>query len=95
MSHPICKVFSCINVLKVLPSKFCDICEFNYEIHKYATRFATAIHFPKDRTLAFLHNIRFSGPKLWNEFPDSINKSPSLNNFSLKLKQHFLSRYCS
>ena len=53
-----------------LPDKFCDLFEFNYEIHKCDTRLATNIHFPKYRTLAFQHDIRFSGTKLWNDLPD-------------------------
>ena len=86
-------MYKCIN--RLLPSKFCDVFEFKYEIYNYGSGFTTDLHFPKHRTFAFQHNIRFSGTQLWNYLPDDILKSQSSNNFLLKLKQYFLFRYCT
>ena len=65
-------MYKCIN--RLLPSKFCDVFEFKYEIYNYGSGFTTDLHFPKHRTFAFQHNIRISGPKLWNELKDSMKE---------------------
>ena len=36
------------------------------------------------------HFIRLSGPKLWQDLPDSITSKPSLKSFSNALKNYFI-----
>ena len=80
-------MYRCTNNL--FPDEFCNLFQLNSAIHKYETRHANYIHLPKHRTLLFQHNIRYSGPKLWNIIPDTIKYSISLASFSRRMKKIF------
>ena len=64
--------------------------------HTYNTRLASksSFVFPKVRTSYGKFNIRFLGPKIWNEIEESL-KTLSFRSFKRQLKAHFLSLYNS
>ncbi len=62
--------------------------------HQYATRLASKSTFslPKIRTNYGKFNIKFIGPKTWNDINESL-KSFSKLSFKRKLKQQIISGY--
>ena len=64
--------------------------------HTHNTRLASKSFFvfPKVRTNYGKFNIRFLGPKIWNEIEESL-KTLSFCSFKRELKAHFLTLYNS
>ena len=64
------------------------------QVHSYNTRLAVkqTYYLPNARTNYGLFNIRFKGPKVWNDLDENI-KGFSLPAFKNKLKQSFLESY--
>ena len=62
--------------------------------HNVNTRFASrsTFYLPKIRTNYGKFNIRFNGPKLWNELDERF-KSRTSNQFKKELTSHFTSLY--
>ena len=66
------------------------------KVHTYNTPLVSksTFVFPKVRTNYGKFNIRFLGPKVWNETEESL-KTLSFRSFKRELKAHFLSLYNS
>ena len=77
----------------ILPIQFCNIFKSNYYFHNYSTRNSSDIHIPTHKTNYFQHNVRFTGPKLWNSLPPHIDNLVSKRKFSKQLKKHFFIDY--
>jgi len=63
-------------------------------IRNVRTRFAirSSFYLPKIRTNYGRFNIRYNGPKLWNELDEKF-KSLSSNVFKKELTSHFINLY--
>ena len=70
-----------------LPDEMCTLFDLNCNVHNYSTRSRELIHIPKYKKRIFQFNIRYTGPKLWNDLPDPIKKSLSVSSLKFKLKQ--------
>ena len=70
-----------------LPTHLSNIFKLNYSIHNYSTRNSSDIHIPTHKTNYFQHNIRFTGPKLWNSLPPHVVNTASKRTFSNQLKK--------
>ena len=44
---------------------------------------------PLRKTNMGINSISYLGPSLWNKLPEKIKRSPSLNVFKHKVKEHF------
>ena len=78
----------------LLPSAFnCFFMKISH-VHSYNTRLALkqTYYLPNARTNYGMFNIRFKGPKVWNDLDENI-KGFSLSAFKNKLKQNFLESY--
>lgn len=78
----------------LLPSAFnCFFMKIS-QVHSYNTRLAVkqTYYLPNARTNYGMFNIRFKGPKVWNDLDENI-KGFSLPSFKNKLKQSFLESY--
>ena len=78
----------------LLPSAFnCFFMKISH-VHSYNTRLAVkqTYYLPNARTNYGMFNIRFKGPKVWNDLDENI-KGFSLSAFKNKLKQNFLESY--
>ena len=78
----------------LLPSAFnCFFMKISH-VHSYNTRLAVkqTYYLPNARTNYGMFNIRFKGPKVWNDLDENI-KGFSLSAFKNKLKQSFLESY--
>ena len=62
--------------------------------HNYSTRLAlkSTFAFPKIRTNFGKFNIRYFGPKIWNEIEEQL-KTLSFRCFKRELKERFLAKY--
>ena len=78
---------------KMLPTSLLQHFCFNDSFHSYQTRNAMNYHIPKARTSVFQKSIFFNGPKIWNDLPEMIKNSPSLNLFKRRYKQYLLATY--
>ena len=70
------------------PRRLCEIFNNVNEIHNYNLRGSlTKLYIPKPKTKTeFLKNsFGYTGAKLWNQIPEEICKSSSLNWFCNKL----------
>ena len=79
--------------INATPTVFKGMFQKNNVIHNYSTRQANDFHLPKNRTNFGNKTFKFSGPKLWNSFDDSIKQAPNFNRFKCKLKRMFLEMY--
>ena len=62
-------------------------------MHNVRTRFTTwSFYLSKIRTYYGKFNIRYNGPKLWNELDEKF-KSLSSNAFKKELTSHFINLY--
>ena len=78
----------------LLPSAFnCFFMKISH-VHSYNTCLAVkqTYYLPNARTNYGMFNIRFKGPKVWNDLDENI-KGFSLSAFKNKLKQNFLESY--
>ena len=62
----------------------------NSDIHNYNTRSSTLFNQSKCRTNRFKNSITYRGPKVWNELPEYIRYSPTLNVFKKQAKIYFV-----
>ena len=76
-----------------LPDDMCNLFDLNCNVHNYSTRSRDLIHIPKHKKRIFQFNIRYTGPKLWNDLPESIKKSLSVCGLKYKLKKNVLQHY--
>ena len=63
------KLVSTTNPLHLLPQ------------HNYPTRTCEHLRVPQHNLTVFQHSLAYSGPKLWNNIPDSIKNLPTLTSF--------------
>ena len=78
-------MYQCVN--KLMPDHFVQLFNNNQNVHNYNTRSSSLIHLPRPRTLSYQHNIRYIGPKKWNNLSNDIRNAPSLNCFKIRLKK--------
>ena len=71
---------------KVLPASIMSYFNVNSSIHNYFTRSNRNYNIPCARTTLFQKSILYNGPKIWNEIPNHIKTSLSLNIFKKKYK---------
>ena len=83
-------MYECMRNL--LPDYFCHMFNLNSEIHSYPTRSRKNVRITTHRTVSFQQNIRFTGPKLWNELSDTLKNCQSVNTFKRNLKQSLLAK---
>ena len=74
----------------VLPRSLLMYFDVNSTVHNYETRSANNYRLPLIRTNAFQKSIFFKGPKIWNEIPNDIKSSLSLNVFKKNYKHPLL-----
>ena len=89
--HQCIFMYECMHNL--LPDHFCHMFELNCEIHNYPTRSMKNVRIPTHRTVSFQQNIRFMGPKLWNELNNTIKNCLSINDFKRILKKSLFAKY--
>ena len=79
---------------QLLPSAFQSFFTKLDTVRRYNTRHAAKQSYclPKARTNSGKFNIRFQGPKIWNDIDFDI-KNLSFSLFKEKLKQNFLQSY--
>ena len=77
-----------------VPSNFDSFFIKPSSMHNVRTRFATrsSFYLPKIRTNYGKFNIRYNGPKLWNELDENF-KSLSSNTFKKELTSYFIDLY--
>ena len=77
-----------------VPSNFDSFFIKTSSMHNVRTRFATrsSFYLPKIRTNYGKFNIRYNGPKLWNELDENF-KSLSSNTFKKELTSYFIDLY--
>ena len=71
----------------LLPTAFSLFLKKIQQVHKYNTRLSAkqSYYIPKARTNYGIFNIRFQGPKVWNDIDEQLKASP-LQLFKKKLK---------
>ena len=84
-------LYRCVN--SQIPSKFSDIFVTVSNVHNFDTRSRNQIYIPKHRKIIFQHNIRYTGPKIWNDLPENIKKSLSTSSLKYKFKKMTISTY--
>ena len=67
----------------------------NYQIHNHKTRFSHNIHTYITRTNARKSTLMVSGPRIWNNIPNSIRNIKSSSLFRRTLKEYYLNMYRS
>ena len=72
---------------------FNNLIQFNLDFHNYDTRSANLLHLPLPRTNALKFNIRYSGPKVWNNISLELRNIVNKNSFTHKLKLNLISKY--
>ena len=82
-------VYQCVN--KLMPDHFVQLFDINQNVHNYNTRCSSLMHLPRPRTMSYQHNIRFVGPKKWNNLSKDIRNAPSQNCFKIRLKKKLYS----
>ena len=77
-----------------LPSAFDSFFTAINTRHNYSTRLASksTFVFPKIRTIYGKFNIRYFGPKIWNEIEEQL-KTLTFRCFKRELKERFLDKY--
>ena len=77
-----------------LPKVFDSFFSTTSSRHDYNTRLAARFTFlvPSTRTNYGKFNIRYAGPRVWNEIDESL-KTLGLGSFKTSLKQNFLNMY--
>ena len=63
--------------------------------HSYNTRNRDNLNFVFQRTATTQMSLSFSGPKIWNELPDTIKNLPTLHQFKTKLKDYLIDKYAN
>ena len=72
----------------LLPSSFNNVFKTNVENHDYNTR--NALNFEHPNITNCDKSICYQGVKTWNNIPNHIKSSKSLNSFEASYKQLFL-----
>jgi len=85
-----CAIFMYMCHKNVLPGSLLMYFDVNSTVHNYETRSANNYRLPLIRTNAFQKSIFFKGPKIWNEIPNDIKSSLSLNVFKKNYKHPLL-----
>ena len=77
---------------KDAPSYLVNKFNFVSENNPYTLRNATNgnLKVPKVKTELYKKSVSYSGPILWNNLPQSICNTPSLNTFKVKIKNYLL-----
>ena len=61
--------------------------------HDYPTRTREHLRVPQHNLTVFQHSLAYSGPKIWNNIPDSIKALSTPSSFKRHYKQYILSQY--
>ena len=80
-------VFKCLNGLVI--NNF----NFNARNTGYQTRSCNALQTPRALSSQSQTNIKYHGPKTYNDLPSHVKNKSSLLSFKRSLKQHLLDRY--
>ena len=86
-------------MLQMYPHVNTQILDFIISIYTTRSRLRSSLdkyllNVPKVRTGFGERAFRYSGPKIWNDLPNGVRASESLNSFKQKLKTHlFKSAY--
>ncbi len=83
-------VFKCRNGLA--PPYFIDSFNANTFNHSYSTRNSSKLRIPIARTEYYYRSFLISGCKAWNNLPDYIRKSVSLNSFKFNMFMYLLAK---
>lgn len=62
-------------------------------IHNHGTRNQHTLQIPRHNLTIYRHSLMYLGPITWNNIPEHIKLSPSLQCFKKRLKEHLLSFY--
>ena len=71
---------------KGLPKSF----KLNKDLHNYNTRSALQVHNKPVSTNYKKHSTEYKGTQIWNNLPDDIKDSNSLNIFKKNVTQYYL-----
>ena len=74
----------------LLPLTFRNLFIFNYAIHNYKTRTSKCLHLPLFKYNFSRTTVKFTGTKIWNELPNKIKNSKTLNQFRRLFKDFLL-----
>ncbi len=88
--HKFAMVFKCRNGLASL--YIIDSFNANTFIHSYSTRHSTKLRIPIARTEYYHRSFLISGCNAWNNLPNYIRKSVSLNSFKFNMFKYLLAK---
>ena len=74
----------------LLPLTFKNVFTFNYTIHNHKTRISKNLHLPLFKNNFSRTTVKFTGAKTWNEKPNKIKNSKTLNQFRRVYKDYLL-----
>ena len=74
----------------LLPLSFKNLFTFNYAIHNHKTRMSKSLHLPLFKYNFSRTTVKFTGAKNWNEMPNKIKNSKTLNQFRRIYKDYLL-----
>ena len=80
-------MYSCHN--NQLPVSLLECFRLNKSIHEHNTRSANNFHLPHVRTSLHKKSLFFIGPQIWNQLPERIRISQSLDVFKRRYKGYF------
>ena len=76
--------------LNLLPLSFKNLFNFNYAIDNHKTRISKSLHLPLFKYNLSRTTVKFTGAKHWNEMPNKIKNSKTLNQFRRVYKDYLL-----
>lgn len=78
----------------LLPAQFIDSFTQCSKIHQHLTRNSTVNFFIlPHHTKVRSKSVKFAGPKIWNELPNSLKTIQTLGSFKRNLKRHIILSY--
>ena len=75
---------------KGLPESFQNFFKLNKDLHNYNTRSAFQVHKQRVRTNYKKYSTEYKGTQIWNNLPDDIKDSNSLNIFKKNIRKYYL-----
>ena len=80
-------MYKCVN--GIAPSYLSDYITYSSNVHEYNTRNvrSNALYLPMPRTEYFKKSFKYCGPKTWNDIPEGIRNTPSVEVFKKVLKE--------
>ena len=70
-------VYKCVN--QPVSQQFRNLFYFNQDIHEHNIRSSGLLHIPRHKKTLFQHNIRYTGPKHWNNLSKNYKSSQHQN----------------